>query len=133
MNPMHLFVYGTLRRGQSNYQRLLDGKEGFEFVGSATTANKYTMSSSGIPFVHKQPEMSLIRGEVFMVWDNKLIKSLDSLEGHQDGERQGYHRELTPVRLDNGVDMLAWLYFYYGIHHGTVVQSGDWLNRNNNK
>lgn len=38
-----------------------------------------------------------------MVFDNKLIKSLDALEGHRDGERHGYHREQTPVRLDNGV------------------------------
>ena len=128
---MNLFVYGTLRMGQSNYQRLLDGKEGFSFLGPAVTINKYTMLSSGIPFVHKQPETSLIKGEVIMVWDNKLIKSLDALEGHRDGERQGYHREQTPVRLDNGVNTLAWLYFFYGIHHGSIVQSGDWLNRNN--
>lgn len=127
---MHFFVYGTLRRGQSNYQRLLDGNEGFEFVGPATTVNKYTMLSSGIPFVHKEPATSTIKGEVFMVWGNKLVKSMDALEGHRDGERQGYHREQTLVRLDNGVNMLAWLYFYYGVHHGTVVQSGDWLNRN---
>ncbi len=131
MTPMNLFFYGTLRRGQSNYQRLLDGSEGFEFVGSAVTINKYTMFSSGIPFVHKQPETSFIKGEVFMVWDNKLVKSLDALEGHRDGERHGYHREQTPVRLDNGVNMLAWLYFFYGVPHGTIVQSGDWLNKNN--
>ena len=133
MMPMNLFVYGTLRRGQSNYQRLLDGKEGFSFLSTATTVNKYTMLSSGIPFVHKQPATSTIKGEVIVVFDNKLIKSLDALEGHRDGERHGYHREQTPVRLDNGVNMLAWLYFYYGVHHGTVVQSGDWLDRNNNK
>jgi len=131
VTPMNLFFYGTLRRGQSNYQRLLDGSEGFEFVGSAVTINKYTMFSSGIPFVHKQPETSFIKGEVFMVWDNKLVKSLDALEGHRDGERHGYHREQTPVRLDNGVNMLAWLYFFYGVPHGTIVQSGDWLNKNN--
>ena len=133
MIPMNLFVYGTLRMGQSNYQRLLNGKEGFSFLGPAVTINKYTMLSSGIPFVHKQPATSVIIGEVIMVWNNKLIKSLDALEGHRDGERQGYHREQTPVRLDNGVNMLAWLYFYYGVHHGTIVQSGDWLDRNNNK
>ena len=128
---MNFFVYGTLRRGQSNYQRLIDSKEGFEFVGPAVTINKYTMLSSGIPFVHKQPEASVIKGEVFMVWDNKLIKSLDALEGHRDGERQGYHREQTPVRLDNGMNMSAWIYFFYGVPHGSIVQSGDWLNRNN--
>jgi len=131
--PIHFFVYGTLRRGQSNYQRLLEGKEGFSFLGPAVTINKYTMFSSGIPFVHKQPEISVIKGEVFMVWDNKLIKSLDALEGHRDGERHGYHREKTPVRLDGGINMLAWLYFYYGVPHGTIVHSGDWLDRNNNK
>jgi len=133
MNRMYFFVYGTLRRGQLNYQRLFDGKEGFEFIGPATTVSHYTMYNSGIPFVHKHPETSIIRGEVIMVFDNKLIKSLDALEGHRDGERQGYHREQTPVRLDNGVNMLAWLYFYYGVPHGTIVHSGDWLDRNNNK
>jgi len=128
---MHLFVYGTLRRGQSNYKRLLEDKNGIEFVDNAKTINNYAMFTSGIPFVHKQPEISLIRGEVFMVWEKYIVKDLDALEGHRDGERQGYHRELTPVRLDNGADMLAWLYFYYGVHHGSIVQSGDWLDRNN--
>jgi len=128
---MNFFVYGTLRRGQSNYQRLLEGKEGFKFIGPATTVNKYTMLSSGIPFVHKQPDTSVIKGEVFMVWNNELIKSLDTLEGHRAGQRQGYHREQTPVRLDNGINMVAWLYFFYGVPHGTIVQSGDWLDRNN--
>lgn len=131
MIPIHFFVYGTLRRGQSNYQRLLEDKKGFEFVGPAVTINKYTMFSSGIPFVHKQPATSVIKGEVIMVWNNKLIKSLDTLEGHRDGERHGYHREQTPVRLDNGINMVAWLYYFYGVPHGTIVQSGDWLDRNN--
>ena len=80
MKPIHFFVYGTLRRGQSNYQRLLDGKNGFKFIGYATTENKYTMLSSGIPFVHKQPETSLIRGEVIMVWEKYIVKDLDALE-----------------------------------------------------
>jgi len=132
VNPMNFFVYGTLRRGQVNYQRLLDGSEGFEFVGPATTVNKYTMLSSGIPFVHKHPETSTIRGEVIVVFDNKLIKSLDALEGHRDGERQGYHREHTPVLLDSGINILAWLYFFYGVPHGSIVQSGNWLDRNKN-
>ena len=131
MIPIHFFVYGTLRRGQSNYQRLLEDKKGFEFVGPAATVNKYTMYDSGIPFVHKQPATSTIKGEVIMVFDNKLIKSLDALEGHRDSERQGYHREQTPVRLDNGMNMSAWIYFFYGVPHGSIVQSGIWLNRNN--
>ena len=130
---MNLFFYGTLRRGQSNYQRLLDGKEGFSFLGPAVTINKYTMLSSGIPFVHKQPATSTIKGEVIMVFDNKLIKSLDALEGHRDGERQGYHREQTPIRLDNGMNMSAWIYFFYGVPHGSIVHSGDWFDSNNSK
>jgi gamma-glutamylcyclotransferase (GGCT)/AIG2-like uncharacterized protein YtfP len=29
--------------------------------------------------------------------------------------------------------MLAWLYFFYGVHHGSLIHSGDWLDRNHKK
>lgn len=129
MNTILLFVYGTLRKGCGNYDRYLSKNTGVKYIGPAVTTNRFTLYSASIPFLHKHPGLSQIYGDVFQICNPIIMKNIDALEGHRDNDKSGYHREVTPVLLENGQIIMAWCYFYYGEKYGNIVQSGDWLNR----
>jgi len=81
-----LFVYGTLKRGEPNYNFMTSGENGTaKFVGPATTVQKFPLviaSKYNVPFLlHKEGTGHNIAGEVFDV-DNSLLSTLDELEGH---------------------------------------------------
>lgn len=127
MNSNFFFVYGTLRVGQGNWRWLLQGKPGVKHLGKARTVNKYTLRTAGIPFVYPSPATSHITGDLFEIISPGVIKGLDQLEGHREGVKDGYHREIIPVILDD-TEFDAWLYFYYSAKpQGTIIESGDWL------
>lgn len=129
MNTISLFVYGTLRIGYGNYERYLSKNTGVEYIGPAVTTSRFALYCASIPFLHKSPELTNIHGDVFQISDPIVMKNIDALEGHQDNDKSGYHREVTPVLLENGQIILAWCYFYYGTKYGDIVLSGDWLKR----
>ena len=116
-----VFVYGTLKKGFSNH-RLLAGAE---FLGTGQTVKKYAMYSTGTPIVLKQEAVSPIFGELYRV-DEKILASLDSLEGHPDW----YRREEVEISVDEGERgkrlETAWLYFSLD-KRGTLVPSGKFL------
>jgi gamma-glutamylcyclotransferase (GGCT)/AIG2-like uncharacterized protein YtfP len=108
-------AYGTLREGWGNNARYLkDSKH----LGTGKTVNKYTMRSSGIPFVSKEP-LTTIVVDVYKV-NNETLNRLDSLEGHPEW----YRREKTDVVLNDKV-IPCWLYFNEGYKDAPIVESGD--------
>lgn len=82
MNATNVFVYGTLKRGQS--QRGLDRwGNGAEFIGSATTTDSnYSLWNLGA-FPAVSSGKSRISGEVWSV-DSNTLTDLDHIEGHPD-------------------------------------------------
>jgi len=113
-----VFVYGSLKRGFSNYKRLLDGSIGdCEYLHVATT--KGTMYDLG-PFPAVDIEgPNQIRGEVFRV-DEDVLFALDRLEG----DPTFYNR--TKVDLSTGEK--AWIYHISRnkINSNMLVPDGDW-------
>ena len=106
-------VYGTLKRGYSNHSVMGTSK----FVGSGRTMHTYPMVCSGIPFVlPRRGEGHNVKVELFMV-DKHQMQPIDSLEGHP----HNYIRRKTPIRLENGDIVMAWLYFYPHDHVDTGV------------
>lgn len=89
--PCHtVFVYGTLKQGHGNWQRLL--KDRSTFVGHAQTADKFSMVNFGAPVVFRVPAVAPVRGEVYRVSD-RVLSDLDRLEGFRgEGERNNYDR-----------------------------------------
>lgn len=80
-----VFVYGTLKKGQPNYYRMLDGANGkAEFLASARTVQKYPLviaSKHNIPFLLNLPGQGhRVQGEVYEV-DDRMLKFLDDFEG----------------------------------------------------
>lgn len=108
-NIPHVFVYGTLKRGESN-NRLL---EGATFVGEATTLSTGVLNDWGAPcFSHSEwvEDKSLlrpIRGEVFEI-DVEHLYYLDKLEGHP----RLYYRSPTVVDCEGHL-VTAWCYYHH--------------------
>jgi gamma-glutamylcyclotransferase (GGCT)/AIG2-like uncharacterized protein YtfP len=97
-----VFVYGTLKSGQSNHRLL----EGAHYVGQAVTIRPFhLLDNGGFPVVideRKHP----VAGEVYEV-DGAILSNLDRLEGHPTW----YKREEVTVDLgDTGVQETAWMY-----------------------
>ena len=117
-DDIHIFVYGTLRRGTEGNILLRDSR----FIGKARTKEKYAMYADGIPYVFKAGNVSRIAGEVYAV-NESTLGLLDDFENHPDL----YSRELVDVVLESGVRVKAWIYFSPK-PCGALVASGDFLN-----
>lgn len=80
----HVFVYGTLKKGQPNYSTMLDTSKGTaKFLGRARTMDKYPLVIAGqynIPFLLNVPgEGQRVQGEIYSV-DEPMLKFLDWFE-----------------------------------------------------
>jgi gamma-glutamylaminecyclotransferase len=112
-----LFVYGTLRRGYENHEAYLQDAQ---FLGRAVTQNKFALFLDDFPFLSKTPAVSSIVGEIYRV-EERTLAHIDCLEGHPDE----YRRELITVVTEQGMEYVAWTYFYPE-PRGKLIGSGDY-------
>lgn len=115
---IRLFVYGTLKRGHDNNERLLSEAK---FIGPALSAQPvYKMVTGGYPIVWEAGESgAFLKGEVYEV-DDKTLAACDRLEGHP----RMYRREertfnlLPPSEEPNypgpnkPLPLTAWVYLW---------------------
>ncbi len=114
MEKHKVFVYGTLRVGQGNFNRYMAGAV---FYGKGKTAfGAELYGEFGIPYAKKTKSATPVVGELYGVNDAEL-RLLDRLEGHP----RVYRREMVPVLVGGNVYM-AWMYFYTGKVHGLPYQ-----------
>jgi gamma-glutamylaminecyclotransferase len=96
-------VYGTLKKGYSNYYHYLTGSK---YVGGGKTKNKYPLIKDGLPYVVNKPGIGHnIEVDVFKVSD-QTFENIDSLEGHPIW----YKREQITIMV-KGKEVVCWLYF----------------------
>lgn len=111
MSTKHiLFVYGTLKKGESNHDILsCDLCQGghnscYRFLGSARTIQRFDMYCCGsYPIAVVNPLGAPIEGEVYEINDQTLA-FIDELEGHPDFYRR------RQIVLDTG--HMAWVYIW---------------------
>lgn len=109
-----VFVYGTLRRGQSNHALLARAA----FLGEHTTEPGYTMLDLGWYPGVVQGGADSIRGELYRV-DADTLAALDVLEDYPDL----YTRKRIQTPLGG-----AWIYLYLHAAPATaIVAGGNWL------
>lgn len=104
-----LFVYGTLKKGFRNYDRLLRGAT---YKGTAVSVEpQFAMWSSGIPFLFEQKAYgSRVRGDLFEVTETELAQC-DRLEGHPNHYRR--ERHLFAYKVGDGIEqVVAWVYLW---------------------
>lgn len=123
-----VFVYGTLKRGQSNHSLLEDSK----FLGEYSAKDMHIINTNNYPYAYEEEGLQAI-GELYEV-NKKTMEALDTLEGYPS---HYYRKEVTvqPFRhiLDESKAEKAWIYYlreprpYIEIlkkQHGTIH---DWV------
>ena len=112
-----LFVYGTLKRGYTNWQRYLGIAESHgaaHFVGSAETVEAFPMvvrpegmaPATRAPVLMDEPGTGeAICGEVFRV-DDRCLEAMDILEGVRSGT---YFKRTVEVTMLDGDPAAGWL------------------------
>ena len=96
-------VYGTLKKGFSNYYSFLTNAK---HLGRGETQDKYPLLVSGLPYMVDQKGVGHnVVVDVFKVSDVQLQK-VDQLEGHP----KWYTRKMIPIKLKDRT-LNCWLYF----------------------
>lgn len=92
------FVYGTLKKGYGNGDRILNTSKK---ISNGTTQDSFHLLDGGFPYmVVKQDDLSLpVYGQLFRVDDANVERRLDQLEGIDYGH---YCRKIINVRKDDG-------------------------------
>jgi gamma-glutamylcyclotransferase (GGCT)/AIG2-like uncharacterized protein YtfP len=111
-----LFTYGTLMRGFPLHH-LLMGRAEYLGVGTVTAR---LLDLGAYPGAARDPHGS-VTGEVYRIRAPGSLTALDSAEGPQ------YHREETRVRMADGRDLTAFVYWYTGpLDRGVPIPGGDY-------
>jgi len=97
-------VYGTLKRGYSNYHHYLRSSN---FIGKGNTCDNYPLVINRLPYlIEERGKGYKVEVDIFSVSDSTL-RSLDSLEGHPTF----YERKQINVVAKGGKRYLCWVYF----------------------
>ena len=99
----YIAVYGTLKKGNSNYWSYLYNST---FVGSGKTKDKYPLIVEGLPYlINEKGTGHNVSVDVFKVTDS-VLKKIDGLEGHPNW----YRRVAIPIIVKKK-EVLCWIYF----------------------
>lgn len=115
---MHnVFVYGTLRQGESNHHWLA----GADCLGECRLPGSYLLYHLGsYPAVVTGPDGGALMGEVYQV-DDSTLALLDELEEYP----RLYGRILIATPFGE-----AWLYHYaQPVDGAPLISGGDWCQR----
>lgn len=102
LEPIYVFVYGTLKRGFGNHRYLEDS----EYIGEAKAENisLHAKSNSPFPFAMVSTGQTAY-GEVYKI-NEQTLKNLDRLEGTPCL----YQRKTVTVHLLSGTTLEAYIY-----------------------
>jgi len=110
-----VFVYGTLRQGESNHSFLANS----QLLGRFDTKPEYGLYDLGL-YPGLVSGHQSISGEVYLIDDDTLAK-LDILEDVP----VEYHRETIETPFGT-----AWIYIYQeATSQEALIDSGDWCQR----
>jgi gamma-glutamylcyclotransferase (GGCT)/AIG2-like uncharacterized protein YtfP len=133
-----LFVYGTLRPGQPNHERLLGGLVAWH---RPAVLPGHQLLVAGLPFVAGAGDGGQVLGDLLGLVGERhrsVLRALDRFEGYRPADPEGslYVRAERQVAYagDDGrpITVPAWVYLagplvLRGLSAANRVASGDWL------
>ena len=133
-STLKVFVYGTLKPGERNYQRFCDRQTKSE-IPAYTQGILYDLPV-GYPAMAEGKEK--VRGCLLVFNNPQILSTLDILEGYQSQQESNlneYYRLLVPVYAIDGEYLTqAWAYFMTPTkikqYRGTIITSGWWNSKN---
>ena len=123
-----VFVYGTLRPGEKNYPRYLQGRSLRE-VPATVAGELFYIAAGGYPYL--LPGRERVQGELIdldPVVYPEVMQRLDALEEYDPADEPGsvYLRRTADVRTADGTERKAWVYYWNRPEaRGKKVESGD--------
>ncbi|MED4228610.1 gamma-glutamylcyclotransferase [Neobacillus cucumis] len=124
MNNIYVFVYGTLRKNESNHFLL---KEATLIARQVWTNGRLFDTGLGYPAM-KESMNDIVYGELYLVSEEQLLR-LDELEDYRPNDRNSlYNRKKQVVFYDTG-KIEAYLYFIAKHNENMLripISSGDW-------
>ena len=104
LEPNYVAVYGTLKKGNSNYHHYLSDST---FIGSGVTTDKYPLVvPQSLPYLlDEKGKGHNVEVDVFSV-SNEVLKDLDRLEGHPNF----YTRKQISISVGKS-KIKCWIYF----------------------
>jgi gamma-glutamylcyclotransferase (GGCT)/AIG2-like uncharacterized protein YtfP len=130
----YLFVYGTLRK---DYDLKLKGRvsDDMQYVGQGKVgASLYDIGR--YPGAVRNAKGDEVIGDVFLVTDpERVLKILDRYEGiAADGRPSEFVRKRSRIRLRNGKEVTAWVYWYNAdLSKKVKIKQKNYLNYLKNK
>ncbi len=112
---MNVFVYGTLRAGESNH----DWLAGARYMGDWVTPPRYRLTDLGPYPVLSRGGGTAVAGEVYRI-SRLMLQRLDVLEAYPSE----YDRVLIPTPWGR-----AWVYLRDRAPAGRPLRDGDWCRR----
>lgn len=126
-----IFVYGTLREGMHNFNRVLKGRT--DKITPAVIKGYDMLNLGSYPGIISGTNE--ITGELMDIKSTMYLQTLqllDKLEGYDPSQKgkSPYHREIQKIVLEDGKVIDAYVYVYnkkLGISGFEFVDSGDWV------
>ncbi len=132
-NQIDVFVYGTLKPGECNYQRYCQGRVLAQ--RPALSRGKLCALSLGYPGMVAGD--GIVEGVILSFADPSIFLDLDQLEDyqpHRPAEENEYQRQQIPVfDLNHQPLGLVWVYLMdiktVESYSGVLIPDGCWKNR----
>ncbi|MGL5080256.1 MAG: gamma-glutamylcyclotransferase family protein [Microcoleaceae cyanobacterium] len=109
--PIHVFVYGTLKPGEINYQRYCAHRQ----VQSQSAIAQGRLFNLSLGYPAMTQGEAIIQGVVLTFTDRQLLTELDELEGYHPNhtvEENEYHRQQILVYTPEGQGLgQVWAYW----------------------
>ncbi len=127
-SQLPVFVYGTLRRGEKNYPRYLQGRSLRE-VPATVAGELFFVADGGYPYL--LPGGGRVQGELIDLDPatyREVLQRLDALEEYDPADEPGsiYLRRTAMVRTADGTEREAWVYYWNRPEtRGKKIESGD--------
>ena len=121
--PAYLFVYGTLR-SKIDIPVKQEIAKHWQLIGASEVKGKlYDMGDYPAAVPADSGDNSTIEGEVYLINEpTPVFAVLDKYEG------EAYTRKLEPVKLPDGREVQAWVYWYTNPVTGkTRITDNDYL------
>jgi len=129
-----VFVYGTLRPGEKNYERFLDGRT-IKVIRATAEGHLFYVADGGYPYM--EPGRGRVTGDLVYLHPEcyeDTLRQLDELEEYEPAAefRSVYLRRRTIVKLVDGSSAAAWIYYWNDPQTvGVRIASGDFRDRPN--
>jgi gamma-glutamylcyclotransferase (GGCT)/AIG2-like uncharacterized protein YtfP len=123
-----VFVYGTLKKGYSNFNRILKSRV-YDIKVAKALGKIYNLGAFPC-FVEK--ESGIVYGELMFIKSllyDDTIRELDYLEGYREENKYGnlYVRKLINVKDDKNIRHKAWIYVWNKeVPENLLIKNGIW-------